>query len=122
VTDALVISGAAALPAAGAAPTPLVAVPDLLNVAIANPETGAELVIHNPTGAPLRIAVEGVGDIAAPPAGSTTVPLHAEPGGPRLHLQALSTSRSQVVTVTVVIEPSDDGPIAVGQAIGGRTC
>jgi hypothetical protein len=122
VTDTVVISGAAAVSVGTAAPTPLLSVPELLEVAIADPGSGLELVIHNPTGAPLRIAVEDVGDITIAPAARTVVPLLAEPGGARLHLQALSTPRSQAVMVIVAVEPSDDGPITVGQAIGARTC
>lgn len=122
VTDAVVISGAAAVPSGDAEPAPLLALLALIDVAVADPGPGPQLIIHNPTDTPLRIAVESVGDITIPPARSTVVPLRAEPGGPRLHLQALSTARSAVVTVTVTIEPSDDGPVAVGQAIGALTC
>jgi hypothetical protein len=122
VTDTVVISGAAAVPVGAAAATALLSVPELVDIAIADPGTGVELVIHNPTGAALRIAVEDVGDITIPPAGSTVVPLGAEPGGARIHLQALSTPQSRVVMVIVTVEPSDDGPITVGQAIGARTC
>ena len=96
--------------------------PELVDLAIADPGEGVALVIHNPTGGPLRVAVEDVGDITIPPAGSTVLPLRAEPGGARIHLQALSTTRSQAVMVIVTVEPSDDGPITVGQAIGARTC
>jgi len=122
VTDAVVISGAVPVPSGDAEPAPLLALLALIDVAVAAPGPGPQLIIHNPTDTPLRIAVESVGDITIPPARSTVVPLRAEPGGPRLHLQALSTARSAVVTVTVTIEPSDDGPVAVGQAIGALTC
>jgi hypothetical protein len=121
VTDTVVISGATAV-SVGAAAAPLLSVPDLVDMAVADLGTGLELVIHNPTGAPLRIAVEGVGDITIAPAARTVMPLRAEHGGARLHLQALSTPRSQVVMVIVTVEPSDDGPITVAQAIGARTC
>jgi len=122
VTDTVVISGATAVASGDAEPAPLLALLALIDVAVADRGTGPELTIHNPTGSPLRIAVEGVGDISIPPARSAVVPLRAEPGGPRLHLQALSTARSAVVTVTVTVEPSGDGPVAVGQAIGALTC
>jgi hypothetical protein len=122
VTDTVVISGAAAAPIGAAAATPLLSVPELVDLAIADRSEGVALVIHNPTGGPLRVAVEDVGDIAIPVAGSTVLPLRAERGGARIHLQALSTTLSQAVMVVVTVEPSDDGPIAVGQAIGARTC
>ena len=122
MTDTVVISGAAAAPVGGAAATPLLSVPELVDLAIADSGTGLTLVIHNPTGGPLRVAVEDVGDIAIPPAGSTALPLRPEPGEARIHLQALSTTLFEAVMVIVTVEPSDDGPITVGQAIGARTC
>ena len=122
MTDTVVISGAAAAPVGAAAATPLLSVPELVDLAIADPGEGVALVIHNPTGGPLRVAVEDVGDITIPPAGSTVLPLRAEPGGARIHLQALSTMRSEAVMVIVTVESSDDGPMTVGQAIGARTC
>ncbi len=122
MTDAVVISGAAAVPVGGAPATALLTVPELVDVAIADPGTGVELIVHDLTGAPLRIAVEDVGDIAIPAGGRAVVPLRADPDGARLHLQAMSTARSQVVMVMVGVEPSDDGPIAVGQGIGAPTC
>jgi hypothetical protein len=122
LTDAVVISGATAVAVGAAAAAPLLSVPELVDVAIADPGTGMELVIRNRTSAPLRVAVEDIGDVTIPRAGSTVVPLPAEPGGARLHLQALASVRSHVITVIVTIEPSDDGPIAVGQAIGAPTC
>ena len=85
---------------------------------IADPGDRRELVIHNATGAPLRVAVEDVGDIAIPATAARRSPLRAEPGGLRIHLQALSAGSPSVVMVIVSVEPSDDGPIAVGQAIG----
>ncbi len=122
MTGTVVISGAAAVSVGGGAATPVLTVPDLVDIAVADPGTGAELVVHNPAGAPLRLAVEGVGDVSIPAAGSTVVPLRAAPGGIRLHLQALSATQSRVVMVIVSVEPSRDGPIAVGQAIGAQTC
>jgi hypothetical protein len=122
VTDAVVISGAAAVPVGATAPTALLSVPDLVDLAIGDRGTGGELVIGNLSGAPLRIAVEDVGDITIPAAGSTVVPVSGKAGEARLLLQALSTVRSQVVMAIVTVEPSDDGPMAVGQAIGARTC
>ena len=122
MTDTVVISGAATAPVGAPAATPLLSVPELVDLSITDRGTGVEIVIHNPTGGPLRVAVEDVGDIAIPAAGSTVLPLRAEPDGARIHLQALSTTLSQAVMVIVTVEPSDDGPIAVGQAIGARTC
>jgi hypothetical protein len=122
LTDAVVISGATVVPVGTAAPAPLLSVPELIDVAVADPGTGMELVIGNPTAAQLRIAVEDIGDIIIPRAGSTTVPFRAEPGGLRLHLQALAATRSHVLMVIVSVEPSEEGPIAVGQAIGAPTC
>lgn len=122
MTDAVVISGATAVPVDKETPAPLLTLPDFIDVAVADPGTGVELLIRNATDVPLRIAVEGVGDISIPRDGSTTVPLLAEPGGPRLHLQGLSAVQSRVVMVLVSVEPSDDGPIAVGHAIGAPTC
>jgi hypothetical protein len=122
VTDAVVISGAAAMRTGAAAPTTLLSVPELIDLAIGDRGTGSELVITNASGAPLRIAVEGVGDITIPAAGSTLVPVSADPGKTWLHLQALSTVRSEVVMIIVAVERSNDGPVAVGQAIGARTC
>ena len=57
MTDAVVISGATAVPVGLAGAAPLLSVPELVDVAIAHPLTGIELVIHNLTSAPLRIAV-----------------------------------------------------------------
>ena len=122
MTDAVVISGAAAVPRGAAGPVPLLSVPELVDLAVDDRGSGSELVIGNPSGAPLRIAVEGVGDITVAAAGSAVVPIFAEPGEARLHLQALSPVRSQVVMAIVTVEPSDDGPIAVAQAISARTC
>ena len=122
MTDTVVISGAATAPVGAAATTPLLSVPELVELTIADPGTGVTLVIHNPTGGPLRVAVEDVGDITIPSAASTVLPLRAEPGAARIHLQALSTTRSEAVMVIVTVEPSDDGPITVAQAIGARTC
>lgn len=122
MTDSVVISGATTVPVADSAPAPLLAVPEFVDLAIADPGTGPELVIENRAGAPLRIAVEGVGDISIPPAGSTVVALPEAPGSEPLHLQALSVAQSRVVLVIVSVEPSGDGPVAVGQAIGARTC
>jgi hypothetical protein len=122
VTDAVVISGAVPVPKGGAAATPLLSVPDLVDLSIGDRGTGSELVIGNLSGAPLRIAVEDVGDITVPAAGSTVVPVSVKSGEARLLLQALSTVRSQVVMAIVSVEASDDGPIAVGQAIGAGTC
>ena len=123
MTDTVVISGAATLAGGEAASaTPLLSVPEVVDLAIADPGTGMELVIANVTGAPLRIAIEGVGDITIPAAGRSVVPMPDEPDGPRLHLQALSPARSKVVMATVTVETSDEGPIAVGQAIGASTC
>lgn len=122
MTDAVVISGATVVPVDDAAPAPLLTVPELIDVAVADPGTGVQLVIGNAGDTPLRIAVEDVGDISVPRASSRTVPLPIEPGGARIHLQALSTSQSRVVMIIVSVEPSHDGPIAVGQAIGARTC
>jgi hypothetical protein len=122
VTDAVVISGAAAVPMGGAAPTALLSVPDLVDLSIGDRGTGSELVIGNLSGAPLRIAVEDVGDITVSATGSTVVPVSGKSGEARLLLQALSTVRSQVVMAGVTVDPSDDGPIAVGQAIGASTC
>ncbi|HTU95674.1 MAG TPA: hypothetical protein VMF14_07515 [Solirubrobacteraceae bacterium] len=122
MTDAVVISGAAAVPAGGAPPVPLLSVGEDVELAIGDRGTGSELVVHNPSGAPLRLAVEGVGDITIPPGGSTAVAVPAEPDEPRLHLQALSPARSRVVMASVGVESSDDGPIAVAQAIGADTC
>jgi hypothetical protein len=122
VTDAVVISGAAPVPMGGAAPTALLSVPDLVDLSIGDRGTGSELVIGNLSGAPLRIAVEDVGDITVSATGSAVVPVSVKSGEARLLLQALSTVRSQVVMAIITVEPSDDGPIAVGQAIGARTC
>lgn len=123
MTDTVVISGAAALGGGEtASATPLLSVPQVVDIAVADPGTGIELVLGNVTGAPLRIALEGVGDITIPAGGRTAVPMPDEPDGPRLHLQALSPARSKVVMAIVTVEPSDDGPIAVGQAIGASTC
>jgi hypothetical protein len=122
LTDAVVISGAAPVLVGEDAPTALLTVPELVDVAIADPGTGVRVVIQNLSGAPLRVAAEGVGDLNLPSAASETVPLRAEPGGARLHLQALSAVHSRVAMIIVAVEPSDDGPIAVGQAIGARTC
>ena len=122
MSDTVVISGAAMVPIGSAPAASLVSVPEVADVAIADSGTGAQLLIHNTTAAPLRIAVEGVGDITTPAAVTTAVAMPVEPDEARLHLQALSTTRSQVVMVIVTVEASDDGPIAVGQAIGARTC
>jgi hypothetical protein len=122
VSDTVVISGAAALSDGGASGVALLSVPEFAEVAMAERATGMELVVGNRTGAPLRIAVEGIGDIAVPPGASTAVPWPTEPEQAGLHLQALSATLARVVMIIVTVEQSDDGPIAVAQAIGARTC
>lgn len=122
LTAAIVISGATPVSTGQDTPTALLVVPELVDVAITDPGTGVQVVLHNLSDAPLRVAAEGVGDLSVPPAASAAVPLHAEPGGARLHLQALSPVQSRVVMIVVTVEPSDEGPIAVGQAIGAQTC
>lgn len=122
LTDAVVISGAVPVSAGEDAPAALLTVPGLVDVAIADPGTGVQVVLHNLSDARLRVAAEGVGDFNIRPAASEAVALRAEPAGARLHLQALSTVPSRVVMIVVTVEPSGEGPIVVGQAIGARTC
>jgi hypothetical protein len=122
VTDAVVISGATPVSTGQDTPTALLVVPELVDVAIVDPGTGVQVVLNNLSDAPLRVAAEGVGDLSVPPAAGAAVPLRPEPGGARLHLQALSPVQSRVVMIVITVELSDEGPIAVGQAIDAPTC
>jgi hypothetical protein len=120
VTDTVVISGAVAVPTGDATATPLLSVPELVDVAIADPGQGAQLVLENRTGASQTAAVEGGAETIIASGGSVAVGLCAAPGGARLHLQILSREPPHVVTLIVTVEPSDDGPVAVAQAIGAH--
>jgi hypothetical protein len=118
VTPTVVISGAVTV-AAGDAPTPLLSVPEVAELAIAHPDQEVALVIHNRTAAPLKVTGDGAGDVIVAADGSVDVPFAAAPEGARLHLLILPADRSRAVTVIVTVEPSEGGPVAVGQAIGG---
>jgi hypothetical protein len=119
LTETLVISGAAAV--AGHEATPLLSVPEIAELEVADPGHGVQLVIRNPTGAPLTAAMVGAGELRIAPDGRAVVPLGAAPDGARLTLQLRHAERSQVVTIVVSIEPADSERVAVAQAIGGPT-
>ncbi|MGH2895400.1 MAG: hypothetical protein ACRDPM_19340 [Solirubrobacteraceae bacterium] len=115
---AVVISGATAVAVGDPVPAPLLSVPEAVDLAILDPGQGVQLLVQNRTHAPLTAAVGGTGEVTVAPHATAAVPLRDTPDGARLHLQILTAPQPQVVTVIVTVEPSDEGPIAVGQAIG----
>jgi hypothetical protein len=119
LSETVVISGAAVVPSDDTTATTLLSVPGVADLEIADPGRGVQLVIRNPTGARLNAAVDGADELTIAPEGSDAVPFGAGPDGARLHLQIRPADRPQMATIVVTVEPSDAGPMAVGQAIGG---
>ena len=76
MTPTVVISGAVTV-AAGDAPTPLLSVPEVAELAIAHPDQEVALVIHNRTAAPLNVTRDGAGDVIVAVDGSVAVPFAA---------------------------------------------
>lgn len=121
MTDTVVISGAAPVGADAAASTPLLSVPDVAELGIVDPGQGAQLIVHNATAAPLSVAVDDSGDLSLGPGEGAAIPLRSTDDGDRLHVQILSAAPLRAVTAIVTIEASEEGRIAVGQAIAKGT-
>jgi hypothetical protein len=119
LTETLVISGAAAVVADEA--TPLLSVHEIADLEVTDLGQGAQLVIRNPTAAPLTVAIDGESELSIAPDGRAVVPLGAGPDGARLALQLLHAERSQMVTLVVGVEPAGAELIAVAQAISGAS-
>ncbi len=118
MSETVVISGAVAVPSDDATAATLLSVPEVADLEVADRGQGVQLVIRNPTGAPLTAAVDGADELTIAPEGGA-VPFRTGRDGSRLDLQIRPADRSQAVTIVVTVEPSDAGPMAVGQAIGG---
>lgn len=117
MTETLVISGAAAV--AGDEAMPLLTVPEIADLEVSDPGHGVQLVIRNPSGAPLTAAVDRAGELHIASDDRAVVPLGAGPDGPQVHLQLRDADRSRVVTVVVTVEPAGAERMAVGQALSG---
>lgn len=120
MTDSVVISGAVAVRDDSAAPAPLLSVPDVLDLAVVDSGSEAQLVIHNAAAAPLAAFVEGTGELIVGPGDSAAVAVPSTVDGDRLQLQILSAALLCAVTAIVSIERTSEGRIAVGQAIGAH--
>jgi hypothetical protein len=120
LTETVVISGAAPVATGNGPPVPLLSVPEVVDLATADEGQGVQLVIQNPTGRSLTAAVDGTGDVTIARADRAVVPFRAAPEGDRLLLQIRADAEPRVVTVIVSVEATDDGPVAVAQAIGAH--
>jgi len=118
VTVTEVIAGAASMD--GEAPAPLLVAPGLVAVALEESADGVQLVVHNPSDAPLAVAACGSDESPVAPGDSAAIPLQATPDGDRLHLQLRSAARQRVGTVVVSLEVSSDEITAVGQALSSE--